>query len=82
MRIRNSAASADRLSAEETISTLAPVTSIKSRRRAGPPPGHSRRGADDAKTVAKVLRTEDGERRLAGLKGLSHVTVEVETCPH
>lgn len=22
------------------------------------------------------------KRRLAGLKGLSHVTVEVETCPH
>jgi hypothetical protein len=22
------------------------------------------------------------KKRLAGLKGLSHVTVEVETCPH
>jgi Co/Zn/Cd efflux system component len=95
---RNSAPSAARLSAEETIRTPPPITSINSPNSSGAPACAIRAGrvtdlhlwqvgpAHRAAVISVVsdhpLPPKTYKRRLGGLRGLSHVTVAVETCPH
>ena len=83
LRSRNSASSADRLSAEETISTRLPMVSISrpnSQRRRGL--RHPRRRADDAEAIAVILRAEDRERQRAARDGQDAVAGAMEDREH
>jgi len=80
---RHSASSAERLSADDTIRTPLPMTSISRLNASGAPAGMIRAGAPiDPQPVGIVLRAEDRERHRAARNGQNAVAGAVKDRKH